>query len=295
LENAVKKFFLAAITIVAGVGSSFAADMADRSSPPGRAAPLGVSWTGAYLGLNGGYGWQTDDPNVTLSPADSVTSVFTCGGVAGGSCPRSASYGLAGGVFGLQAGYDFQFNTKWVAGLVADLDWTNIDGSGTGLPFGLAATGANLQSSEQTKWFGTIRARLGYLLTDNVLVYGTGGLAYGRVNETASVAGSGSGVSGPTSYMCGPGGIGSSSCFLGSASQTNTGWTAGTGFEYRFWQRFSITAEYLYVSLGHGDPVNVAAAQILTPGTAPASFTANFGNQNFQVFRAGLNYRFGTP
>jgi opacity protein-like surface antigen len=80
---------------------------------------------------------------------------------------------------------------------------------------------------------------------------------------------------------------------LGSSSRTATGWTAGAGFEYAPWNNnISIKGEYLYVSLGGGDAVNVVAQNSPTTPNA-SSFTVAYGRTNFNVVRLGLNYKFG--
>jgi len=147
---------------------------------------------------------------------------------------------------------------------------------------------ANFLASENVKWFGTVRARLGRLAAENILLYGTGGLAYGRVDASAVVNSVAelSVASAQFSFFCltGP------NCFVGNTSQTLWGWTAGFGGEFAISGNVSINAEYLHVNLGHINVDSVAAFAVA--GSAPSSFTANFGNVVFDVVRAGLNYRF---
>jgi outer membrane immunogenic protein len=72
-----------------------------------------------------------------------------------------------------------------------------------------------------------------------------------------------------------------------------TGWTAGGGLEYAIWQNISVKAEYLYVNLGKGNPVDVVTvAAGGVPGQAPSSFTAGYSTVDFHVVRMGLNYKF---
>ena len=102
-------------------------------------------------------------------------------------------------------------------------------------------------------WFGTVRARLGYLVTDQLLLYATGGLAYGRVHVTAFA----------TSAVLVPAGVGDprlTTSPLGFiAAKNNVGWTVGAGIEGRFtyWlpPAWSWKLEYLYVDLGSLDTV----------------------------------------
>ena len=78
-------------------------------------------------------------------------------------------------------------------------------------------------------------------------------------------------------------------CFAGSSSKISTGWTLGGGIEYALWLHWTVKAEYLYVSLSGGSVTEFA---VDTSGLAPASYNANFNHANFNVVRAGLNYKF---
>lgn len=71
-------------------------------------------------------------------------------------------------------------------------------------------------------WFGTLRGRAGYAV-NNILVYGTAGVAYGSLH--ADVLGA-------------------------SESHASLGWTAGLGLELGLTQNWSVRAEYLYIDLG---------------------------------------------
>jgi hypothetical protein len=57
---------------------------------------------------------------------------------------------------------------------------------------GKANTSATLFSGSvgtTLDWFGTVRGRVGFLVTPSALFYGTGGWAYGRTTRTANAAG----------------------------------------------------------------------------------------------------------
>jgi opacity protein-like surface antigen len=122
------------------------------------------------------------------------------------------------------------------------------------------------------------------------LLFGTGGFAYGRVEESANLAFSGTGFIGisnaipPFGFTCPI----STTCFAGSSSDTRTGWTAGGGVEWRFDQHWIAKIEYQFVDLGT-ENVRIIAAN--GGGFTPASFSAAF-HDSFNVVRLGLNYRF---
>jgi outer membrane immunogenic protein len=198
---------------------------------------------------------------------------------------------IAGGFGGFEGGYNWQFNHQWLAGVETDFDWSHIDGTGTSnfiLGSGLPAP-SNFTASQNIRWFGTVRARLGYLPADNLVVYGTGGFAYGRIDENVALNSQGTPNvnNGGNSYFCftGP------NCAVGGSSRTATGWTAGGGFEYALWKNISVKAEYLYVNLGGGDNINLVLQSIPTL-PPPSSFTASFTRTEFHTVRAGLNWKF---
>jgi outer membrane immunogenic protein len=118
--------------------------------------------------------------------------------------PLSPS-GVTGGI---QAGYLWQ-NGQFVFGGETDLQLSGADDTFAAWKF-------------SNRWFGTLRARAGWAL-DNILLYGTAGLAYGDGDLDI-------------------GGL--------SESHTHVGWTAGLGIEVGFTPNWSAKAEYLYVDLG---------------------------------------------
>jgi outer membrane immunogenic protein len=204
----------------------------------------------------------------------------------------ATSFDTKGWAGGFQAGYNWQFDPRWVAGIEADINGADIKGSSTvsansgGSPF------ATFSASQKVDWFGTLRARVGYLLTNDLLLYATGGLAYGRVKESAAfglIPGASLNVTvNGVSFTCiNPG---SPTCFAGSNSRTSAGWTAGGGAEYRFWQSWSVKLEYLYVNLG-SDSFFIPAVTP-NPGTTPSVLNVHFDNAAFNLVRAGVNYRF---
>jgi outer membrane immunogenic protein len=67
------------------------------------------------------------------------------------------------------------------------------------------------------------------------------------------------------------------------------GWTLGGGLEYAVWQKWTLKAEYLFVSL---DSKSFTETSVPVPGSASASIVANFSRTTFNVARVGVNYRF---
>lgn len=256
------------------------------------AAPVAASysWTGFYVGANGGYAWH--DSTVIFTGNDFLSNIQTCGGNLGGTCPPPVSFNIRGGLGGLQAGYNWQFNPSWLLGIETDFDWADINGTGSNnfRIGGVPTNSASFVVNQKIESFGTVRARLGYLPTDRTLLYATGGFAYGHVKENValnSTPNGGGSSDGTHGFIC----VANTSCFLGNSSRTATGWTAGAGVEYAFWNNFTLRLEYLFVSLGGGDIVNVVA-QNVPGGNVPSSFSASFNRTDFNVVRGGVNYRF---
>jgi outer membrane immunogenic protein len=145
------------------------------------------SWSGFYVGGNIGYGWGSRTANFT--PNDFNAFLSSCGGAGGSTCPPPVSSDINGVLGGLQAGYNWQFNQNWLVGIETDFNWSGIKGIGTEsfliVPVFFPGS-SNFVVSQNVEWFGTVRGRLGFLPTTNLLVYGSGGFAYGRVHENVN-------------------------------------------------------------------------------------------------------------
>lgn len=254
------------------------------------AAAAEDAWTGAYFGINAGYGWGKSD--VTATPNDPNSQRVFLGQP---NVPTlSASITTNGGLGGIQAGYNWRIAPRWLAGFEADFDGANLHGS-TSVPTTIfsGASPASFNTSQTIKWFGTVRARMGYLATPNLLVYATGGLAYGKVNDSATVV-IAPGLQNSIAnfgYAFACGGIyGSSTCFDGSNSRIATGWALGAGGEQRITQNLSARVEYLHVDLGHANYSMIGSLYAGTPYT-PSVLSAK-SSAKFDLVRVGLNYRF---
>jgi outer membrane immunogenic protein len=248
-------------------------------------ASMAYNWTGFYAGLNFGYGLGSRSASST--PNDPVSAFFF--GTDGGQ-PPSTSFSSRGALGGFQLGYNSQLNTDWLVGAETDFNFSSLNGSTSSQGLITLAPGIPFTSNvgEQINWFGTIRARLGYLPTSNLLTYVTGGFAYGRVARTGiytNNSGTGFAVNNGTfEISCG----GLQNCFSGSSSGVEGGWTAGGGFDYAVSTNVILRAEYLYVNLG-----NKSVTEITNPngGLIPSTFNANVGHTYFNIGRLGLMLR----
>jgi outer membrane immunogenic protein len=241
-------------------------------------------WTGWYVGLNAG--GVVDDSRYSLDPAGCFVTGCGTGGIPGNafrqySTRLSGSDATAGGQFG----YNYQFSPRWVAGFESDINWNGLRHSDSvvqalGPPLFAAGSFAHTVTTS-LDWFGTVRGRIGFLATPNLLLYGTGGLAYGQVRSSA------------ISVFPPPGSI---DTYAGSISDTRVGWTAGAGGEWLIGNGWSIKAEYLFVDLGS---VSYANPCVSPPGicalvSPPPAYQTTVTTRE-HVARIGVNYHFGAP
>jgi outer membrane immunogenic protein len=291
-----KKLLLAGISFAALLaGPATAADLARPAYvPPAPVvyAPI-FSWTGFYVGASAGYGWGRDG---TITPTATGT---TQGAFLDAPAILAAQLGTIvpagsnpkGGLAGIQAGYNYQFNNL-VVGLEADYSWAHISGSGTSVallpvnfPYGFPVSiTTNTTGSQNLKSFGTVRGRFG-IAFDRALFYGTGGLAYGQTSSDFAIA----------QVMTAPVPPDTFNASVGSASQTRVGWTVGAGGEYAFTQNLTAKAEYLYYDLGNISYFNSPITGT-TPGGGATFSTVNVASSTSfrgSIVRFGLNYKFG--
>jgi outer membrane immunogenic protein len=269
-----KTIALSTVSAVALGGAALAADLPRRAAPPMLPPVPFFTWTGAYFGINAGY-IATDRNRVDLGGLNGVAAA----NIAVGARPASVRLDTEGFTGGGQIGYNYQIG-NFVLGVEADAAYTDINRT-VGV---IGTTGALTAHNAKLDYLGTVRGRLGVAF-DRVLVYGTGGFAYGDTTYTGA-------------YFAPAGGAALQ--FAGSRSRMETGWVAGGGIEYalptdsflNFFRSSAVTikAEGLYYDLGRR---NVG---ILNTGLGPAAnpgYVARFENTGF-IARAGLNYKFGT-
>jgi outer membrane immunogenic protein len=216
---------VAIAALVAG-SSAHAVDMPHKA--PVAATATSYNWSGLYVGINGGFG--TGETSAGLLPS----SFF-------------GNHDVSGGMFGGQIGFNYQWS-HLVLGVEADLDWASLTGSETII--GL------ITEEAKTTSVGTLRARFGYAW-DRVMVYGTGGFAWGRVSDGCDL------------------------CGVATETNTLTGYTVGAGVEYGITPDLSAKAEYIYV---HLDPSHYFIDQGCVGDCSMGA--------NIKLFRLGVNWRF---
>ena len=247
----------AALALALLGGTAFSADLPSRIILPDLPAlPMAetFAWTGLYAGLNAGGAWNSNATANLLS-----APVFVAPGV--GEEPWAASSSMAsartlatqgaGFIGGGQIGYNWQLNESFVAGIETDIQGI-AGGANSGTNTSLLPTptaGLNFltvsSASKSLDYLGTVRGRVGYLLTPTLLAYASGGFAYGGVTAKTSF------------FQTVPNDQPPSYEFLGannsSFSDTRVGWTVGGGVEWLVCPNWSVKLEYLYDDLGNAN------------------------------------------
>ena len=246
---------ITAVTALIASGSAWAADLPPAPAPAPRApaayipAPPPFSWTGFYIGGNIGAGFNHG--NIT----DSI---------------NGASWGLNNnGTFagGGQVGGNYQFGVV-VVGVEADFEWfANNNNSGGGVTFTNNLGSTTLSGSNNGRWLTTVTGRLGYAF-DRVLVYGKGGGAWVGSNNLTVIQ------------------VGTPNSVAFNNNNSNTGWVAGAGVEWAFFNNWTAKLEYDYVGLSN------------YTFTLPGTFTPlpndvfTSSSRNVQMVTVGVNYLF---
>jgi len=225
------------------------------------------SWTGFYVGANGGYAWspeQTVNAQESLSLLGAIPPITTFN-------DNFGSISSSGGFGGLQAGANLQMGIVVlvfeVDGQLADVQGSSratvADTAGPGT-FGTVGTGNKVVA------FGTLRPRVG-LAWDRSLLYGTAGLAWGRVEHTLA-------------FM--------DSLGFSAADQTagmRVGYVVGGGIEQSLGSRLSLKLEYQFIDLGSE---HYSAPEVLS-GFQTLFAVETSTRTEFHTVHLGVNLKLG--
>jgi outer membrane immunogenic protein len=164
-----KKFLITAALFLGATAAATAADFPATPMPTKVAmpAPILFSWTGCYIGIEGGGNWGRSEQISKSGPfiPASITGQFNLSG------------GIAGGTIGCNVQ-----TSNFVIGIENDFSWTNKKGSAFNLlPFDPTTT-----SSTREKWIDTLRGRFGYTPWERFMIYGTAGVAFANTEVSVS-------------------------------------------------------------------------------------------------------------
>ncbi|MFM9152677.1 MAG: outer membrane protein, partial [Methylocystis sp.] len=143
-------------------------------------------------------------------------------------------------------------------------------------------------------WYGSVRGRLGYLITPKLLVYGSGGLSYGGVFAQTNFRSVSNYID---AYGVGLGKINYAQMASGKGQATDTliGWTAGAGMEWMFSNKWSLKTEAFYYDLGNLNLSGVGYSPSTQPNTYPNYQSINTNTRiryDGVITRLGVNYHF---
>jgi outer membrane immunogenic protein len=276
------RYLLPTLALAGLAGAASAADLPSRSVPPAFVAAPVFTWTGFYVGANAGYVFNGEtrfDRTVGSLPNNNAALVA-------GLRPFANSVKDEGFSVGGQIGYNYQIGNV-VLGVETDLAYTDLDRvetlSNTTTLGPLVTPGAPPttrvnQYRGSLDFLGTVRARIGYAF-DRFMIYGTGGLAYGQVDNRV------------TFFI--PGGL--TPFFDGRQDDVKTGYAFGGGIEYAmptssFLNVFSASAVTLKLEYLHYE---LSSDRFEVPGVngGPGSYTVRARNDG-DLVRVGLNYKF---
>jgi outer membrane immunogenic protein len=275
MDHHMKKILLSSVALLGLTAGAMAADLPSRRAPAPYVAVPVFTWTGFYVGINAGYGFSDNDRNglgTYTVVAGGTTPALPVGTVLTNGTTDSNNDGFVGGG---QIGYNYQVG-NWVVGIEADIQYADLNNSRNGTVVvatpGIAGfVGAQNANFGGIDWFGTVRGRIGYAW-DRLLVYGTGGFAYGGTDSNLN--------DGYANYRS-------------TNDDVRTGYAVGGGLEYAFTPSITGKIEGLYVSLDRNRDNGFIGTLRGTP-----VYTTGFGRSSnesdFAVVRAGLNYKFNT-
>ncbi len=206
--------------------------LAIRAIPAGYAA---ARWSGFYLGGSLGYGFAESRQELNRGNNHGYDTV--------------SPDGFAGSV---TAGYNFMITPSFLVGGEADIGVMNLTDDDKPV-----YDGHSWKPQFGPLW-GTARARLGYLMGDTMLFYGTAGLAFVQTDNWT---------------------VGNNWNESSWDAKMRTGWVIGAGLEYALGEKWSAKAEYLYMDFGkhHGR----------TEDNDPYWY-----DDSMSIVRIGFNYRF---
>jgi outer membrane immunogenic protein len=280
-------------TVITGAtpigGPTLLPDASLRStfSPPALFSGPPPSWTGPYLGVNAGYlsdgGSAVNIGAFPIGPGAYPSDIAV---LSGSMTPNGSSF-----LGGAQFGYNYQFSDALFAGLETDIQGSTLKGNSAlanGAPYGGAplfiSEFGGLTAQKSILSLGTVRGRVGFLLTPAISAFATAGLAYGQVglSTTSTVTGIFNPTGAPVANAFG----------ATHYSNARTGWTAGGGIEGYLSANWSAKIEYLYYDLGVTTGYTPYVASFSSLPGALLSYGASKSSTSFtgQVARLGVNY-----
>lgn len=294
------KIALSALSLAVLTTSVLAADLPSRKETV-IAPPAPPAWTGFYAGLNaGGILGASNSVTTSTYPIYQNPDFRQTAYVAARSGSTNIDVAYGGFIGGGQIGYMWNPIDRIMSGV--ELDFSGIAGSGNNSTINVAQFVnytpesywiSNTNLNKNLQYLGTVRGRLGYLITPDLLAYGSGGFAYGGTSFSSTITQIGvpDVMTGPSTYNFDP-----PNWFRGYSNKNNVriGWNVGGGIEWMFVKGLSAKLEYIYYDLGsetnqltsiRPDAVKPIPIALITQSNSTTRFNGN-------IIRAGVNYHF---
>ena len=272
-------FAVAFCGVVSSIAPARSADLTTYKSTgavPAETAP-GFNWTGFYAGgfAEGSLGFASQGYSVSSTfLTANVPSIIPFVDSAGSQSLRPSGAGV-----GLEAGYDWRVARSFVVGVSGDLSWNEISGgrttSGT-LP--IVQLPYSITQRLSADWLGSLRLRAGVVPFENLLVYATGGPAFGHLSYSASF----------WDNLLPPFAPGSET-ENASFHSLRAGWTLGAGAEWALSRSWSLTGEYRHSEYGGLSGAGILPLQ-QPPSTAYIAHSS--GSLQLDTLHLGVNYHF---
>ena len=257
-----KKVLLATAALVfVSATPGLAADLPVKAPP--MPAPV-FTWTGFYVGGNGGWGWGRSQSTSFLGDLAFPTgTVFN----------EIHSSGFLGGA---QAGFNYQTAYNLVVGVEGEWDWTNISGTETTISTAPRFVGFSSTTTGRIKDLADLTGRIGWA-AGPWLFYGKGGVALDQTSSTGI-------------FLSTTGTLVSTSASSGNFDRS--GWVVGAGFEWAFAPAWSAKIEYEHFDFG-STPIGIT--HITAAGVLSQTFVNS--TEKIDLVKGGINYRFnwGAP
>ncbi len=267
-----RKYLLCSAATVAllHAGSANAGDVAPASMPVWASSQY--NWNGFYAGVVAGAVWGQYDPRTSTG----IDGYVHAPGAAAITAAGAQTIKPSGFVSGIEGGYNWR-SGNWLLGVEADLQAVHLNGATNSgaIPYpGNPALAFTVTSYGNADWLLTARPRIGFIAPNNWLLFATGGLALTQLQTDFSfVDDNGAQESGKIDTL-------------------KAGFAVGGGVEAPLTDRLSIKADYLHVAFSN--TAGMSTSNNLLPSFPGQVFTHS-SDLRADLFRAGLNYRFGGP
>ena len=291
--------------VALALGLTAAPSFAQMPPPP----PMAFNyWTGCHVGVNGGWAHDSEThqlaptgtyltpPGAAAPPNPAGTGDFATDVAALTTSTKVSDSGFIGGgqigcdtTLGPSGAFPLSplFGAPVVIGFEGDFDGSTLSNKSsqnfaafTNIGNPAFTDAARTQTvSDSLNWVTSFRGRVG-LAWNQLLLYGTGGIALANYSAASTVSFGTVAVAG----------VYSGALHIGTASSTRAGAVFGGGAEYAFGNNWSLRGEYLVYDFGS---TSVVSPLVSPAGNAPGyAWTTKISSRSPQVFRVGLNFKF---